>query len=120
MGNKSFRCLLKLNAVIALGFGLNGCASSEKVQDTQTLSHALEVGATMTNPYPLPKETEIYLVETNPDAEVKKSLRYRGWDFDNDDHFDMIEVLSPKGVSQAYVFDFDRDGKVDLVRKIRP
>jgi hypothetical protein len=56
----------------------------------------------------------------NPNSSTPVDARYIGWDYNGDNRFDMIEVTE-KGSDTAhhYIFDFDGDGKIDLVRTRR-
>jgi hypothetical protein len=39
---------------------------------------------------------------------------FRGWDFDGDNRFDLLEVLKPDGSVQMRAYDLDGDGVVDV------
>jgi hypothetical protein len=45
---------------------------------------------------------------------------YRGWDFDRDGQFDMLEVLSQDGDQVSWAYDFDGDALIDVVELSGP
>ncbi len=80
--------------------------------------YTLKEGAKIKNIAPLPNKTEIIVNWTYSDGGKKTQEGFRGWDFDHDGRFDMLEVLDQKGKPSVWAYDFDGDGLIDTVQKI--
>jgi hypothetical protein len=78
--------------------------------------YVLKQGATMPFPRPLPDETDILVDWHYDNGSVQTVTGFRGWDFDGDGRYEMVEVLTETGATQAAVFDFDGDGRIDRTR----
>lgn len=117
--------VIKLKIIILLLFTLlisGGCASTpEKVpgkENTTKKTHFILKRDKMKDyPLPLPKYTSIWENWYQGETLVSKRIGYRGWDFDRDDQFDMLEILGEKGEITARAYDFDSDGKIDYIEQ---
>lgn len=105
-----------LTACLALSLG--ACATTPEETGTgRTKTHyVLKVGDEVPFPQPLPTLTKIKVDWHYSDGSMATVDGYRGWDFNGDDRFDMVEVLAEDGGVQKRVFDFDGDGRIDLVK----
>lgn len=85
--------------------------------DTLENTHyTLHKGKTVIHPTPLPSETPILVDWFDTEGNMKTTNGFRGWDFNGDGRFEMVEVLGTDGIVQARVYDFDGDGTTDLTK----
>ena len=99
---------------------LGGCASTESPKPKNIETHFILKKAKMKDyPAPLPKYIPIMVDRYQGEASLNKVLRYRGWDFNRDKGFDLLEVLDEKAQVQVRVYDFDFDGKIDYIRRFK-
>jgi hypothetical protein len=113
---KKCRFILWLGLISASFLGLS-CASTDEKSDENIKTHyTLTLGKTKVHGEPLANETMIKVNWHHANGDVKTVDGFRGWDFDYDGRFEMIEVLSESGEPQTYVFDFDADGVIDAVQ----
>ena len=110
--------LLCLPTAAALAMVLGGCiTTSDGPAKAEGPTHyTLETGKVQDNPAPLPDMTPIMVHWHMPDGSVKTVEGFRGWDFDGDHRFEMVEVLDKDDGVQSWVYDFDADGVIDAVR----
>lgn len=80
-------------------------------------SYMLNEGQKIENNKPLPDMTKLMVNWTYSDGEKKEQEGFRGWDFDHDGRFEMLEVLDTQGKPYMWAYDFDGDGVVDAVDK---
>ena len=66
---------------------------------------------------PLPRL--IFIKEEEEDPRLGDQSIHRGWDINNDQRVDLLEVLSKSGERNVVVYDFDFDGEVDLIKDLR-
>jgi hypothetical protein len=64
---------------------------------------------------PLPTQTDITIKWIYEDGFEETYNGFRGWDFNDDGQFDLVEELDYSGQVIRRAFDFDRDGLVDKV-----
>lgn len=88
------------------------CSSTGDGEDKLT-QYTLRLSPTIENPKPLPNQTNIYVDWRYESGQQKSVLGFRGWDFDKDSRFEMVEVLDADGKTQAVLSDFDGDGVLD-------
>lgn len=79
--------------------------------------YTLKEGVKVSYEAPLPNKTEIMVNWTYSDGGKKTQEGFRGWDFDHDGRFEMLEVLDPSGKPTMWAYDFNADGVIDLVQK---
>ena len=65
---------------------------------------------------PLPDETDILIEWHYSDGSTTRTVGFRGWDFDRDGRFEMVEVLDPSAHVTRRVLDFDGDGRIDVIQ----
>ena len=82
----------------------------------ERLYYVLRPGDTIPAPKPLPSRTDIMVEWHYDDQSETSNLGFRGWDFDRDGQFDMVEVFSADGAVQTRIFDFNGDGVIDDVK----
>lgn len=108
-----------MGAALAL---LGGCASTDKADSdepgAEKTHYVLKLGDTIPHPKPLPARTDVMVEWHYSNGATSLSPGFRGWDFDGDTRFEMVEVLSDEGQRQAMVFDFDGDGRIDMVKDL--
>jgi hypothetical protein len=68
---------------------------------------------------PLPAYTPIMIDWHYKSGAVISKLGFRGWDFNGDSRFDMIQAVEESGLGEA-VYDFDFDGRIDLRKRPQP
>lgn len=101
-----------------LFISMEGCfGTAEKSADepVSRIHYTLENGETVNHPKPLPNEIPVYIKWHMSDGSVEKLLGFRGWDFNRDGKFEMLEILNEDGSIQSYSYDFDGDGNIDAV-----
>lgn len=99
-----------------------GCATpdpSDTDPGAERTHYTLKEGKKTTHVSPLPDQTDIMVDWHYSNGAVKTNEGFRGWDMDKDDRYELVEVLNDDGTTQAYVFDFDGDGRVDLVKDVK-
>jgi hypothetical protein len=104
---------------IVLSIILAGCATSEKSADQGGIGtyYTLRLGKTVNNPQPLPAYTPVLVDWHKSDGTTAEKPAFRAYDFNRDGRFDYVEVLRDDGTVQASIFDFDFDGRIDLLKK---
>ncbi len=120
----SFREIPEIRRFMALGAALvallaAGCAGTPTAGDAELggeTHYTLKRGDRKVHPKPLPTETPILVDHFQGDGSKVTSAGFRGWDFNGDGRFEMVDVLNEDGSVQARLFDFDEDGRADLVR----
>jgi len=63
---------------------------------------------------PLPDRMDIGVNWTYSNGDKTKES-FRGWDFDRDGQFDMLEVVDQAGAPVSWSYDFDGDALIDVV-----
>jgi len=107
----------RLATILVLIFASGACASGGGDADEDGLKdthYTLKMGRQKRHPEPLPSETAILVERHDSKGGSRTNEGFRGWDFDGDGRFEMVEVLGEDGKVQAVVYDFDGDGTVDL------
>ncbi len=95
-----------------------GKGSGDQASKTVVPSfYTLKEGVKVNNEAPMPNKTEIMVNWTYSDGGKKTQEGFRGWDFDHDGRFEMLEVLDPSGKPTMWAYDFNADGVIDLVQK---
>ena len=79
--------------------------------------YTLKEGVKIQYAAPLPNKTEIMVNWTYSDGGKKTQEGFRGWDFDHDGRFEMLEVLDTSGKPTMWAYDFNADGVIDFVQK---
>lgn len=82
----------------------------------ERMYYVLRPGDTVPAPRPLPNRTDILVEWHYDDNSETSNLGFRGWDFDRDGQFDMVEVFGADGAVQTRIFDFNGDGIIDDVK----
>jgi hypothetical protein len=82
-------------------------------KEPERLYYVLRPGNPVPTPSPLPTHTDIHVEWHFDDQSTSTALGYRGWDFDRNGRFDMVEVFDSQGQVQTRIFDFDGDGVID-------
>ena len=112
----------KSGMLAAIGAGLagflvvSGCVTGEADDEgamTGETHYTLHRGETKIHPAPLPSETPIMVERFKPGGGSVTSEGFRGWDFNGDGKFEMVDVLGPEGRVEARLYDFDADGTID-------
>jgi len=90
------------------------CATTEKTGSTgpQTPAwthYTLKFGDPLPGALKMPTQVPIWVNWFNGETQVGRALAYRGWDFNGDGTFEMVECLSGtlKVESRVYAFGFD-------------
>lgn len=104
---------------------LCGCATpGDKITDDDLREgkypYVLRAGAAAVGHAPFPAYIPIYLDITDGEKIIDSRLRFKAWDFNHDQRFDMIEVLDRDGKTTAQLFDFNFDGVVDWEKDVEP
>ena len=98
-----------------------GCAStkSKPVHEAapQVTHQVLSKLPVIRHPAPLPAEQPIQSTTYIGDRKVGSRLVYRGWDFDRDGSFEMLESINDKSGRPVYSIDFDGDGTIDVISR---
>lgn len=111
--NQSMIRLLQVGA-LTLAAALGGCATTGEEGDLHGETHyVLRRGETKHHPAPLPSETTIMVEKFKAEGGSTVSEGFRGWDFDGDGKFEMVDVLAANGHIQSRIYDFDGDGHID-------
>jgi hypothetical protein len=100
--------------------GLVGCATTapEDLDPKGKKTHyTLRTGEPLPHAEPKSTETPILVDWYYENGAVLTSEGFRGWDFDHDGRFDMLQVLSEDGQIQGLAFDFDGDGRIDATKQ---
>jgi hypothetical protein len=93
-------------------------ADGGKAKPAPPSFYTLKQGTKLQNAAPLPDRTEIMVNWTFSDGSQKTQEGFRGWDFDHDGRFEMLEVLDQNGKPAMWAYDFNADGVIDLVKKV--
>jgi hypothetical protein len=93
--------------------------SSESSGPKKKTTYTLKQGDTVQLNAPLPARTGIELRMDQDGERQAAQESFRGWDFDRDGRYDMLEVLDLKGETVSSAYDFNGDGVIDLVQKAR-
>lgn len=107
---------LVLIAAAVFDFSILSCATTPPPSqvDPLTRTHCtLQIGEKIPNPTPLPEETKILVNWHLLNGSKVTSVGFRGWDFNRDGRYEMVDVLNEDGTLQARVYDFDGDGVID-------
>jgi hypothetical protein len=114
---------LLLSTLLMLNIGaLAGLSSCSTVKATLSSSkpkagpafHVLREGQRIEQSPPLPDRMDIGINWTYSNGEKTKES-FRGWDFDSDGQFDMLEVVDHAGAPVSWAYDFDGDALIDVV-----
>lgn len=109
--------LLMLNlAAIA---GLSSCSTLKATLNTSKPKagpafYVLREGQRIDQRPPLPDRMDIGVHWTYSNGDKTKES-FRGWDFDRDGQFDMLEVVDQAGTPVSWAYDFDGDALIDIV-----
>jgi len=114
-------CLKAIWSTVAI-IGLVGCSTSEKPKlvesnDLKPTHYTLRLGEVTENKNPLPRYTPILIDWHYKNGAVKSKLGYKGWDFNRDGRFDMVQILKEDSTVDYTVFDFDFNGTIDMTEK---
>ncbi len=103
--------------------GLHGaCASTPEIESPvvqgppKVVTENVILGVPQQLPRPLPVQYPVTLEQTMTNGSVKVDRGFRGWDVNRDGRLDILDVLDEHGQTLTSAFDFDFDGKVDMVR----
>lgn len=109
--------LRSIPLLVVLG-ALCGCVTDkpEGPEGAERTHYTLKQGQKTSNPRPLPDQTDIAVEWHYSNGATTTADGFRGWDLVGDGRYEMIEVLNEDGSTQSYVYDFDGDGRVDLVK----
>lgn len=96
-----------------------GCVTDkpEGPEGAERTHYTLKEGKKTKYPKPLPDRTDIEIEWYYANGASTTADGFRGWDVDGDDRYEMVEVLNADGSTQSFVYDFDGDGRVDLVKE---
>lgn len=117
--SKKSRKYVPLCLLCGLGLLIQACVSAGGDGSEQGLTathYTLEAAPAREHESPLPDETRIFVDWHYTAGESRRSEAFRGWDFDGDQRFEMVEVLNTDGSVQSRLFDFDGDGRIDSER----
>jgi hypothetical protein len=105
-------------AIFAVVLGLAACVtpSADDKESAKRTHYTLKLGKKTAYHPPLPTRTDIEVTWHYSNGATETLSGYRGWDFDGDDRFEMIEVLAKDGAVQSRVYDFDGAGEIDRTR----
>ncbi len=114
--------LKRFIAMLAFAWLPVGCVTDkpEGPEGAQRTHYTLKEGNRTKYPKPLPDRTDIAIEWHYSNGATSTADGFRGWDLDGDDRYEMVEVLNDDGSTQSYVYDFDGDGRVDLVKEKAP
>lgn len=106
--------------VVCLVALTSACASTQGESDELggETHYTLKRGEPTVHPKPLPVETPIIVKRFKSDGTSVASEGFRGWDFNDDGRFEMVDVLNADGSVQARLYDFDEDGLTDMMRQV--
>lgn len=100
-----------------------GCSSSPKsnLSDPKVTVTETSVLVGKPNLYrdPLPVRVPLAIREDLSDGSSSTDDRFRGWDVNRDGRVDVVEKFDERGNLQSAAYDFDYDGKVDMVKNRR-
>jgi len=118
MGRAGRSGLVGLAVVTSVVWLAAGCASDRQQGASEPVRtyYTLRAGAFMPHQAPLPNATDILVTWHDSKGASREVLGFRGWDFEGDGRFEMIEVLGQNGTPTAYVYDFNGDGRVDVTK----
>lgn len=103
-----------MGLILIGGSTLGGCVTGSDTSNSVAPTHyTLQVGERVPHPAPLPDETKILVKQHGQDGAVLARAGFRGWDFNKDGRFEMVDVLNEDGSLQVRAFDFDGDGVID-------
>jgi hypothetical protein len=108
---------MKLRLVVmCLGLAYaNSCATTEEKQKPPGRTHyTLQPAAKVPGVWPMGSQTPIQVRWHLSDGQMELEPGFRGWDFDGDNRFDLLEVLKSDGSVQMRAYDLDGDGVVDV------
>jgi len=109
-----------LVALLALVAG--GCSTTEKnAGDPKAVIEThftVEPQKAIVHVRPFPEQTPIRVTSHMSDGSRVSRIGFNGWDFNGDGRFDLVEVRTRDGAAQAWVYDFDFDGKVDMTEGV--
>ena len=112
--NQSLIRLMRLGASAFAAFALAGCVTSGEPENLHGETHyILRRGETKHHSAPLPSETPIMVEKFKAEGGSSVSEGFRGWDFDGDGKFEMVDVLAADGHILSRIYDFDTDGHID-------
>lgn len=105
---------------LAASAGLFSCstlksAAAPSQQKPGPAFYVLREGQRIDQKPPLPDRLDIGVDWTYSDGDKKTQESYRGWDFDHDGQFDMLEVVDHEGAPLSWAYDFDGDALIDVV-----
>ena len=92
-----------------------GCATTSEEEEgpLRRTHYTIRPGDPIPHRWPLPAEHPVYIDWHYTDSSVQPTKGFRGWDFNSDGLFDMLEVLNADGEVQISAYDFDHDGIID-------
>ena len=86
-------------------------------QAPKVIAYDVKQGPWVAHNQPLPAEQNVFIDWYYSDGSVVRQRAYRGWDFNADGRFDMLEALDAERKTSARLFDFTGNGKIDLERQ---
>jgi hypothetical protein len=108
---------------IVLASSFDSCASlrgkDADPSDVKPTHYTLRLETEQKQIPPLPSYTPIMVDWHYKSGEVVSKLGFKGWDFNGDKRFDMIQAVEDSGAGET-VFDFDFDGEIDLRKLVKP
>ena len=103
--------LIKVVATCLSGCTIFGLDAEEG--EVVAPTYSLRAGPQVVYPEPLPALTPIYIDRMSSDGKQTSRLGFRGWDFDHDGRFEMVEVLGYRGQLIERLYDLNFDGIVN-------
>lgn len=94
---------------------MQAACQSIKEEDEVEMVTVLQVGKSQTSFSTLPIYTPIYVEEKHENLVKASRLGFKGFDFDHNGTFEMVEVMNKAGVVVGVLYDFDFDGQVDRI-----
>jgi len=105
---------------------LYGCATIDEAYDElfgsdepqlpQVTHFTMRQGTMIKYPAPYPVLTPVFVQFHYDNGNVVEKLAFRGWDFNHDRRFDMLEVMAVDEKVHKIMYDFNLDGSVDMER----
>ena len=112
--------MLWLLLTVFWAFGSTSCTTVTGAitgpKEPERIYYVLRPGHPVPAPNHLPSHTDIHVEWHFDDLSTSTDLGYRGWDFDRDGSFEMVEVFDARGDVQTRIFDFNGDGVIDETR----
>lgn len=97
---------------------LAACATTPDagVGPSKKTHYTLRTGEPLPHAEPQSTATPVFIDWYYDNGTMVSSEGFKGWDFDGDGRFDMLQVFAEDGKIQALAFDFDGDGRIDATQ----